>query len=1137
MKSCLPASLTLWTTRIRRLGLIGLLLPSAGSNLQAGGGPQNVLLVVNGQSQSSLAIANAYQQLRAIPEGNILYLPSSNTAPLYTTGASADLRRNLNSGLFRTNVLWPTLNYIRSRGLTNQIDYIVYSSDIPTIINATSESNATLGVSGAAYFSLTAMTAYSDLIEPMNTASNMSSSMLCFRGTSRTASPDTWTTNLTHAANWGAAGRSYYMSAVLGWTDAMGSTIEDATNMLARSLSADGTRPTGTVYMDANKDIRGTTRSWQFSSTATELTGLGITSEILTTNPSPYSISNKTNVLGAMMGAALPYVPAGSYYLPGSIAESLTSWSGIMDYSGIGQFRLTQHSAVGVAGTSGTVTEPFAISSKFPAARMHAHYARGCTMGEAFYQSVQQPYHLLIMGDPLCRPHAIIPQVTVTGLLDGSVISGTFNVTPEATTAHTNGIASLALFLDGLPFQEAPVGGPFTIDTTQLADGWHTALFVAYENSVIRTQGDLLRHFHVNNLGEQILVTPESQSVLAGGTASLTVTPGGGTATSVEIWKGPQRLATLGAAGGTTNLSASLLGPGRSILRAVANMDSGEVRSAPVTIDVASPPDTSPPTVERFYVLTGTNSDIASMLTNKPANKAGDWIFLHMVPSEPVSLVDQEFIITGRSNLCLPLKWNGLSSTNKIPSLMTSTNPAIWRYQVNESFDPEGQMPIVIRLTDGVGNRSVVTNFVATDYTPPAVTQLWASSHIVLPNQGLRLHFWASENLMANPTVSVAAGGNAVFQSLTDNRYAYSYVVPSGAASGWASVSFTNVLDSAGNPYSTMIEPCDFETMALGQNLTNDSRWSGPTGSTYKPTAFVTNSPTPGGSTKSVIFRDEAASMSQIYGFKLPTRRRFGTVAFDASLADRNPSGTAELRVFLSQGTTSRSEVQLALSQTDSSTWRVGIRGPSGTTYYTNNLPLQSWHRIQFMQDMGLNICSLSVDGVALATAVPYTSTYTNLPWADTFNFTNSGNDEDSLIDNVLVSDVLDYIRVSPDTDADGIPDLWEEQVFGGLGAADAGSDADHDGLSDCDEWRTGSDPLDARSRLRGIVVSGPSAGNGPTFRFQTSPGQTYLLQKSANLRDPWTDVGEYFSPSEELTITVPPSADAAAFWRLRWVP
>ncbi len=41
----------------------------------AGGGPENVLLVVNPKSPDSLTIANYYIHLRQIPAGNVLYLP------------------------------------------------------------------------------------------------------------------------------------------------------------------------------------------------------------------------------------------------------------------------------------------------------------------------------------------------------------------------------------------------------------------------------------------------------------------------------------------------------------------------------------------------------------------------------------------------------------------------------------------------------------------------------------------------------------------------------------------------------------------------------------------------------------------------------------------------------------------------------------------------------------------------------------------------------------------------------------------------------------------------------------------------------------------------------------------------------
>ena len=82
---------------------------------------------------------------------------------------------------------------------------------------------------------------------------------------------------------------------------------------------------------------------------------------------------------------------------------------------GAGQTPLSEFLRYGAAGSSGTVTEPFAIAEKFPSPMIQVHYARGCTLAEAFYQSVHGPYQLLIVGDPLCRPWADIPQVSVAG--------------------------------------------------------------------------------------------------------------------------------------------------------------------------------------------------------------------------------------------------------------------------------------------------------------------------------------------------------------------------------------------------------------------------------------------------------------------------------------------------------------------------------------------------------------------------------------------------------------------------------------------------------------------------------------------------------------------------------------------------
>jgi len=94
--------------------------------LHAGGGPENVLLVVNDDSQSSKLIANHYISLRQIPGRNVVHLsdiPDKELIPL-------DKFINL--------ILRPILVQIEDRNLDQNIDYIVYSADFPTAVNVKS---------------------------------------------------------------------------------------------------------------------------------------------------------------------------------------------------------------------------------------------------------------------------------------------------------------------------------------------------------------------------------------------------------------------------------------------------------------------------------------------------------------------------------------------------------------------------------------------------------------------------------------------------------------------------------------------------------------------------------------------------------------------------------------------------------------------------------------------------------------------------------------------------------------------------------------------------------------------------------------------------------------------------------------
>jgi hypothetical protein len=97
-------------------GLFILVLVGLGNSALAGGGPENVAIVVNSDSWASLTVANEYVRLRQIPSCNVVYLSSPALA-----------RTRITVDEFRNEILLPVMGEIRRRGLETQIDYVVRS--------------------------------------------------------------------------------------------------------------------------------------------------------------------------------------------------------------------------------------------------------------------------------------------------------------------------------------------------------------------------------------------------------------------------------------------------------------------------------------------------------------------------------------------------------------------------------------------------------------------------------------------------------------------------------------------------------------------------------------------------------------------------------------------------------------------------------------------------------------------------------------------------------------------------------------------------------------------------------------------------------------------------------------------------
>jgi hypothetical protein len=295
------------------------------------------------------------------------------------------------------------------------------------------------------------------------------------------------------------------------------------------------------------------------------------------------------DVQGAMIGAdVVDWASSGSRILPGAICEHFTSFGGMMVPNV--QTPLTEFLRHGAAGASGTVVEPYALQDKFPVPMIHAHYAGGCTLAEAFYQSVFGPYQLLIVGDPLCRPWAVIPQVTVEGARSGATVKGTLVLRPSATIAGSAKVARFELFVDGRRIAKRAPGETFELDTTTLVDGHHELRIVAIDATPIETQGRAIIPIMVDNRSRTCeLATSAINKTRWGQNLVLRVDAPGAAQFSILDQAG-RSLYTAGGEQGRVTIDPRRLGQGPVTIHAVAfDKADNETDGKPVVRAIARP--------------------------------------------------------------------------------------------------------------------------------------------------------------------------------------------------------------------------------------------------------------------------------------------------------------------------------------------------------------------------------------------------------------------------------------------------------------------------------------------------------------------------------------------------------------------
>jgi tetratricopeptide (TPR) repeat protein len=389
----------------------------------------------------------------------------------------------------------------------------------------------------------------------------------------------------------------YRLSTMLGWSGAFGNTVPEILACLERAASSDGTKPAGTVYLCKNGDVRSTTREPRFEACVRALEALGRRAVVLAQgDPGQTGVlpMKKDDVIGAVVGTSdFSWPTSGSTLLPGSIAEHLTSFGAV--FGAAGQTKASEWIRYGAAGTSGAVYEPYAIAAKFPAPHVHVHYAAGCSLAEAFYQSVRGPYQLLVLGDPLARPFAKFATLAPPPL-GGETVKGVVEVRTDAHAAADTSIERLELWVDGRFAAEAAAGSPLSWDSTSAEDGAHEVRLLAVEAGRIATRTSSAPVIVTVGNGSEpppTIAGPHS-ATLDARVSFEGRAPG---AATVELLAGSRVLATSKATGGAwrVTVAAEALGMGALSLQARAVSESGAGRrSAFHELRIDAPPPRKP---------------------------------------------------------------------------------------------------------------------------------------------------------------------------------------------------------------------------------------------------------------------------------------------------------------------------------------------------------------------------------------------------------------------------------------------------------------------------------------------------------------------------------------------------------------
>jgi uncharacterized protein (TIGR03790 family) len=359
-------------------------------------GPENVLLVINGNSPESRQVGEYYRQKRGIPESNICLL-------------SVQATESVDRQTFDRAISAPIAERLSRGGMQDKILYIVLTKGVPFIVIKTKEPKLEDGSVDSQLALL-----YSAMLG------------LPFPAGGKVVNPYF----LRNARGGEAVRFSHRDFPIYLVTRLDGYTVADAKALVDRAIEADHGRPakSGRFVLDERAEDETPGNKW-LSDAAARLRAVGMPSARIELEASGQFLNGQDQVMGyASWGSNDPndhsrYLK--NHWLPGALMTEFVSTNARTferppDQWNIGSWKDSHKSFFhdspqtligdaiheGVTGVAGNVSEPLLDACVRPQA-LFPLYVKGLNLAESFYGGTPfLNWKGVVIGDPLTAPFA-----------------------------------------------------------------------------------------------------------------------------------------------------------------------------------------------------------------------------------------------------------------------------------------------------------------------------------------------------------------------------------------------------------------------------------------------------------------------------------------------------------------------------------------------------------------------------------------------------------------------------------------------------------------------------------------------------------------------------------------------------------